>query len=64
MKIYIVIAFNQKDFYPVGVCDNLILAKQYAEREYKERAKSHRVYVYEKTMNAPQMLEDKIVYKL
>ena len=52
MKIYIVIAFNKVDFYPVGVCDNLILAKQYAQREYKERAKSHRVTVYEKTMNA------------
>lgn len=64
MKIYIVIAFNKVDFYPVGVCDNLILAKQYAQREYKERAKSHRVTVYEKTMNAPQLMEDKIVFSL
>jgi len=64
MKIYIVIAFNKQDFYPVGVCDSLVLAKRYAEREFKERARSHRVYVYEKTMNAPQLLEDKIVFKL
>jgi hypothetical protein len=64
MEIFIVIAFNKADFYPVGVCDNLVLAKQYAQREYKERAKSHRVYVYKKMMNAPQMMEDKIVYKL
>ena len=64
MKVYIVIAFNQQDFYPVGVWDNLIRAKNYAQREYKERAKSHRIYVYEKTMNAPQLLEDKIVFKL
>ena len=64
MDVYIVIAFNQKDFYPVGVCDSLVLAKQYAQREYKERAKSHRVYVYKKTMNAPQLLEDQIVFKL
>ena len=64
MKIYIVIAFNKADFYPVGVCDSLVLAKRYAEREFKERARSHRVYVYEKTMNAPQLLEDKIVFKL
>jgi len=42
----------------------LVLAKQYAQREFKERARSHRVYVYEKTMNAPQLLEDKIVFKL
>ena len=45
MKIYIVIAFNKQDFYPVGVCDSLVLAKQYAQREFKERARSHRVYV-------------------
>jgi hypothetical protein len=64
MKVYIVIAFNKQDFYPVGVCDSLVLAKRYAEREFKERARSHRVYVYEKTMNAPQLLEDKIVFKL
>ena len=64
MKIYIVIAFNKQDFYPVGVCDSLVLAKQYAQREFKERARSHRVYVYEKTMNAPQLLEDTIVFKL
>lgn len=64
MEVYIVIAFNQNDFYPVGVCDNFVLAKQYAQREYKERAKSHRVYVYKKTMNAPQLLEDQIVFKL
>ena len=64
MEVYIVIAFNQQDFYPVGVCDSFILAKQYAQREYKERAKSHRVYVYKKTMNAPQLLEDKIVFQL
>ena len=64
MKIYIVIAFNKQDFYPVGVCDSLVLAKQYAQREFKERARSHRVYVYEKTMNAPQLLEYKIVFKL
>jgi len=64
MKIYIIIAFNKQDFYPVGVCDSLVLAKRYAEREFKERARSHRVYVYEKTMNAPQLLEDKIVFKL
>ncbi len=64
MKIYIVIAFNKQNFYPVGVCDSLVLAKQYAQREFKERARSHRIYVYEKTMNAPQLLEDKIVFKL
>jgi hypothetical protein len=48
----------------VGVCDNLVLAKQYAQREYKERAKSHRIRVFKKTMNAPQLLEDKIVYEI
>ena len=64
MEVFIVMAFNQADFYPVGVCDNIIIAKQYAQREYKERAKSHRINIYEKTMNAPQMMEDKIVYKL
>ena len=39
MEIFIVIAFNKADFYHVGVCDNLVLAKQYAQREFKERAK-------------------------
>jgi hypothetical protein len=61
--VYIVIAFNKENFYPVGVCDNLVLAKQYADREYKERAKSHRIHVYKKTMNAPQLMEDAIVYQ-
>jgi hypothetical protein len=64
MDVYIVIAFNKDNFYPVGVCDNLILAKQYAQREYKERAKSHRVRVFKKTMNAPQLMEDKIVFEI
>ena len=64
MDVYIVIAFNKENFYPVGVCDNLILAKQYAQREQKERAKSHRIRVFKKTMNAPQLLEDKIVFEI
>ena len=64
MDVYIVIAFNKDNFYPVGVTDNLILAKQYAQREYKERFKSHRVRVFKKTMNAPQLLEDKIVFEM
>lgn len=64
MEVYLVIAFNKENFYPVGICDNLVLAKQYAQREYKERAKSHRIRVFKKMMNAPQMMEDKIVYEL
>jgi len=64
MEVFLVIAFNKENFYPVGICDNLILAKQYAQREYKERAKSHRIRVFKKMMNAPQMMEDKIVYEL
>lgn len=64
MEVYLVIAFNKENFYPVGICDNLMLAKQYAQREYKERAKSHRIRVFKKMMNAPQMMEDKIVYEL
>jgi len=64
MEVFVVIAFNQNNFYPVAICDNLIIAKQYAQREYKERAKSHRIRVFKKTMNAPQLLEDKIVYEI
>ena len=63
-EVYVVIAFNKDNFYPVAVCDGLVLAKRYADREYKERAKSHRINVYKKTLNAPQLMEDAIVYQL
>ena len=62
--VYVVIAFNKENFYPVAVCDNLVLAKRYADIEYKERFKSHRIHIYKKTINAPQLMEDTIVYKL
>ena len=64
MDVYVVIAFNKENFYPVAICDNLILAKQYAQREYKERFKSHRIRVFKKTMNAPQLMEDAIVFEI
>jgi len=64
MNVYIVVAFNENNFYPISVCDNLAIAKNYANLEFKERAKSHKIFVYKKTMNAPQLLEDEIVYKL
>ena len=64
METFVVIAFNKDNFYPVAVADNLAIAINYANMEYKERAKSHSIYVYKKIMNAPQTLEDKIVYKL
>jgi len=64
MDVFLVIAFNQDNFYPVAICDNIILAKQYAQREYKERAKSHRIRVFKKTMNAPQLMEDSIAYEI
>jgi hypothetical protein len=64
MDVFLVIAFNADNFYPVAICDNIILAKNYAQMEYKERAKSHRIRVFKKTMNAPQLMEDKIVFEL
>lgn len=64
MNVYIVVAFNENNFYPISVCDNLAIAKNYANLEFKERAKSHKIFVYKKTMNAPQLLEDEVVYKL
>ena len=64
MDVYVVIAFNKENFYPVAICDNIILAKNYAQMEYKERAKSHRIRVFKKTMNAPQLMEDKIVFEM
>ena len=64
MEVFLVIAFNKDNFYPVAICDSLILAKQYAQREYKERFKSHRIRVFKKTMNAPQLLEDAIVFEM
>ena len=64
MDVFVVIAFNKENFYPVAICDNIILAKNYAQMEYKERAKSHRIRVYKKTMNAPQLLQDAIVYEI
>ena len=64
METFIIIAFNKDNFYPVGVSDNLDLAKRYADREYKERNKSHRIRVFKKTMNAPQLMTDEIVYEI
>ena len=64
MDVFVVIAFNKENFYPVAICDNIILAKNYAQMEYKERAKSHRIRVYKKTMNAPHLLQDAIVYEI
>lgn len=64
MEVYVVIAFNKNNFYPVSICDNLQIAKNYAQMEYKQRAKSHRIYVYKKLMNAPQDMSDAIVYQL
>lgn len=64
MEVFVVMAFNKDNFYPVAICDNLILAKNYAQMEYKERAKSHKIRVFKKLMNAPHTIQDAIVYEI
>lgn len=64
MEVFVVIAFNKDNFYPVAICDNFILAKNYAQMEYKERAKSHKIRVFKKLMNAPHTIQDAIVYEI
>ena len=64
METYIVVAFNTTEFYVVSVCDNPIIAQNYAKLAYKERRASVDVIVYKKIMNAPQTMNDEVVFKI
>jgi hypothetical protein len=62
MEVFVVTAFNKDGFYVVSVADNLILAKTYADAEWKERKGNYNMRVYRKVMNASHTIKDEIVY--
>jgi hypothetical protein len=62
MEVFVVTAFNKDGFYVVSVADNLILARTYADAEWKERKGNYNMRVYRKVMNASHTIKDEIVY--
>jgi hypothetical protein len=62
MEVYVVTAFNPQGFYVVAIADNLILARTYADAEWKERKGAYNMRVYRKIMNASHTIKDEIVY--
>ena len=62
MEVFVVTAFNKDGFYVVSVADNLILARAYADAEWKERKGNYNMRVYRKVMNASHTIKDEIVY--
>ena len=64
METYIVVAFNDTDFYVVSVCDNQMIAQNYANLEHRERRGAFGVIIYKKIMNAPHTMRDEVVFKI
>lgn len=62
MNVYVVMAFNETGFYVVSVSTNFEIAKNYAEYEFKQRAGAWNIRIYKKILDAPQTIEDEIVY--